>query len=136
MNRTRRPASHWRVSSPGFAIRVRIVPANLPSHPLNSANASPASSRAVGWGGTARWLHIEQKGPLRAASQLRHSTLHRFASVGRPRTRKVESSGARRLVIGSLPLDGRWRLGAHVVDDAIDAPHFVDDPIGYTTQHV
>src|SRR3954470_23778583 len=136
MNRTRRPSSHWRVSSPGFPIRIRIVPANFPSQPLNSANASPASSRMVGRGGMARWLHMEQKGPCSGALQFRHCTANRLSAVGRPCTRKVDSSGACSLVMRSLPFDGCRRLGAHVVHDAIDAPYLVDDSVGYTTKDV
>ncbi len=31
----------------------------------------------------------------------------------------------------SLPLDGRWRLGTHVVGHAVDAAHLVDDAAGH-----
>ena len=36
----------------------------------------------------------------------------------------------------SFPLDRRRRLGADVVDDAVDAAHFVDDPVGDAAEHV
>jgi hypothetical protein len=44
---------------------------NRPSHPENSAIASPASSRIVGYGGTSRCPQFAQNVPLNSALQLR-----------------------------------------------------------------
>src|ERR1043165_52452 len=136
MNETRLPSIHSRVSRPGFNSNLRNVSANLPSHPLSSAKASPASSRSVGFGGTARCPQFEQNAPLIGASQFRHWTSQRVAAVGNPCTRSVDCSGACRSVISSLPLDGRRRLGAHVVHDAGDALQLVDDAAGYTAKYI
>src|SRR3954467_9131957 len=123
MKRTRRPSMNCRVTAPGFVSRSLNVSTNLPSQPGNSENASPASSRTLGCGGTARWPHCAQNGPPSAAWQFRQWV----AQSGRA------STGAAR---GSLPLDGGGRLGADVVDDTIDPAHLVDDSIGDTRQHV
>src|SRR5436305_8665576 len=52
------------------------------------------------------------------------------ASSGRCSFRPVASPPAGPLLRGlneSLPLDGRRRLRRHIVDDAVHAPHLVDD---------
>src|SRR4030095_7301685 len=71
MYRARRPSRNSRVSFPGRATSARTVVAKRPSHPESSQNASMASSRTLGYGGTSRWPHFEQNGPVSAAPQLR-----------------------------------------------------------------
>src|SRR6476620_661767 len=71
----------------------RSVLASLPSHPENSAKASPTNSRSEGRGGSTRCPHAEQKAPWSGSPQLRQrcsssavtrseSVVHWRSSVG------------------------------------------------------
>src|SRR3954464_13890581 len=113
-----------------------MVSANLPSHPENSASASPTSSRTGGWGGIARWPHSAQNGPASAAPQFKHFTRQATEwSSALTLVRNVLSTSRTRVLM-SLPLDRRRRFGAYVVDNPVDSPHFVDDAVRDSTEHV
>ena len=42
-----------------------------------------------------------------------------------------KDKGNRRMSEGLLPLDSGGRLGADVIDNAVDSLYFVDDPAGH-----
>src|SRR5438045_9639403 len=68
---TRLPSRNSWVRKPGRRTSSRSVDATRPSQPENSATASPANSRKLGYGGTSRWPQAEQNARAIGASQLR-----------------------------------------------------------------